>query len=75
MVYKIRSRVTDLQHKTRAVSGRKHPTIENEVIIEREDIGWFVTFENSHESLFMGMEEPKDLQPDTEVDIIIRPRR
>ena len=74
MRYKIHAKVKALEFKTRAVRAEKHPTIENEVIWYREDIGWFVTFENSHESLYVGQMEPTDLKPGTEVDIIICPK-
>jgi hypothetical protein len=74
MTYKIKTTVKALEHKSRAVSANKHPTEPNEVIWVRENIGWFVTFDRSHESLFVGWEEPLDLKPGTEVDIIIRPR-
>jgi hypothetical protein len=73
MIYRIPAKVKSLEQKSRAVSAHKHPTIEHEIVWVRETIGWFVTFERSHESLFVGTEEPTDLKAGTEVDIIIVP--
>jgi len=73
MIYRIESMVEKLEHKTRALRAFMDPDNANEVIWEREDIGWFVTFEGSHESLFVGFTEPKDLQPGTKVNILIYP--
>lgn len=74
-MYTISSVVKALEHKRkalRAIANRTDP--HNPVVnYEYEDIGWFVTFENSHESLFVGMEEPPDLKPGTRVLIQIRP--
>lgn len=74
MPYRIPAVVKSLQLKTKAVSATKHPTEEHNIIWVRETIGWFVTFENSHESLFVGTVEPKDLKPGARVDIVLYPR-
>lgn len=74
MAYKIRTTVQTLELKTRALGAHKHPTIPDEVVWQRETIGWFVRFHDSWESLFVGFDKPLDLDPGTEVDIIIQPR-
>lgn len=68
MTYKIPAVVKALELKTRAVS------IARDGKVTRETIGWFVTFERSHEALFVGHDKPTDLDPGTEVEIIISPQ-
>lgn len=74
LVYKIHTKVKDLEFKKRALrvtADRTDP--ENPVLKwEYEDIGWFVQFDGSYEALFMGKTEPIDLKPGTEVEILIR---
>lgn len=75
MEYRIRTKVKTLEFKKRAVKVTVDKTDpENpEITWWYEDIGFFVRFEGSHEALFVGVVEPKDLQTGAEVDIIIRP--
>jgi hypothetical protein len=77
MIYKIRTRVKSLEFKKRAVKANADKTDPDnpKVIWEYEDLGWFVTFENSHESLFLGIEEPTDMKVDTKVTILILPEK
>jgi len=74
MNYRIHTKVKALEQKRRALRAwTDHTDPENPVVkYEYEDIGWFVTFENSHESLFVGMDKPLDLEPGAKVDIIIQ---
>jgi hypothetical protein len=73
MSYVIKSRVVSLEKKKRALSARK--ISDTEVHWEYEDTGWFVRFEGSWEALFVGMDRPMDLEPGTEVEIVIRAAR
>lgn len=60
--YLIDTSVVKLEKKSRArsavITGKDPNTGKNIYEIEREDIGWFVLLENSHEWLFLGFEEP-----------------
>ena len=71
--FRIHTKVQNLEFKTRAVRAYKPDPNKTDVTVEREDIGWFVCFENSYESLFVGKEKPANLDPGTEVDIILVP--
>lgn len=71
-MYKIRTKVQDLEEKTRVVRADKN-TVTGEVTFTSESIGWFVHFEGSRESLFVGIERPTDLDVGTEVFITIIP--
>lgn len=61
--YKIKTKVVALEEKTHIVGtystgvkdGNGKLIYENKV----ETLGWFVTFEGSWESLFLGMEKPE----------------
>lgn len=61
--YVIDATVVKLEKKTRAkqmvVIGSDPETGKNIYEIEREDIGWFVLLQHSHEWLFLGFQEPK----------------
>ncbi len=73
MSYLIRTRVKNLELKKTTTGSRKNPKTD-EITSTVVSLGWFVLFEGSYESLFVGNDEPKDLTPGTEVDIIIRPK-
>lgn len=45
------------------------------VFVTTRNMGWFVLFEGSHEWLFVGYEKPVGLDPGTEIDIKLAPRR
>ena len=70
MPYRIPAKVKFLELKNKVVHSKKEPTTDR-IISTVITLGWFVNFEGSHESLFVGVDEPKDLKPGTEVDIII----
>jgi hypothetical protein len=76
MRFRITTRVKALEFKKKALRSWADRTDPENVVVqyEYEDLGWFVTFEDSHESLFVGKTEPPDLQVGTVVDIIIVPR-
>jgi hypothetical protein len=74
MAYRIRTRVKSLEEKSKLMGGHKNPDT-GMVSIYTEKVGWFVHLEGSYESLFVGKEKPTDLEPGTEVDIIIWPHR
>jgi hypothetical protein len=71
MVYKIPTKVIRLEQKSRVTRGF---VVEGEAKCFREDLGWFVHFEGSYESLFIGKDRPNDLEPGTHVEIVIRPK-
>jgi len=73
MTIRIPTRVVKLEEKQIITHGKKDAT--GTAVLTSQKIGWFVNFEGSYESLFVGSEKPKDLEPGTEVDIIIRPRK
>ena len=75
-VYKIITTVKDLEFKKRALKVTADRTVPEKPIFHwtYEDMGWFVNFDGSYESLFVGRDRPMDLEPGTEVEILIRPR-
>ena len=77
IMYRIKTKVQNLEHKRRAARSWIDKTDPDNPVVcyDYEDMGWFVTFANSHESLFVGMEEPLDLTVGTEVTILIAPSR
>lgn len=76
MKYLIDTSVVKLEKKSRArnaiITG-KDADGKNIYEIEREDIGWFVLLENSHEWLFLGFDEPA-LKVGQSVTIRIEPK-
>jgi hypothetical protein len=76
MTYRIPTRVVKLENKHKHVGSEVEIKDDKTVtMVTTIDIGWFVLFEGSQESLYVGMEEPLDLQPGTEVDIVIEPKK
>jgi hypothetical protein len=73
MTYRIQTRVKNLEQKKITTSSKKDPN-SDKILSTVAFLGWFVLFEGSYESLFVGHDEPKDLTPGTEVDIIIKPK-
>jgi hypothetical protein len=73
MNIRIPTRVLKLEEKKRTLTGRKKE--DGEVIFTHQTLGWFVRFEGSDESLFIGFEKPEDLAEGTEVDILIIPKK
>lgn len=65
--YRIKTRVSRVEEKIITLSTHKHG---EETITEKASAGWFVNFEGSWESLFLGKEKP-NLQPGQHVNIII----
>lgn len=83
VIYRIPTKVKHLELKKRIVRAnvdRSKPIDPDKpmptagAIVETENLGWYVHFEGSYESLCVGMEEPLNLKPGTEVDIMIVPR-
>ena len=77
IIYKIPTRVKHLELKKRIVKAdfvdRAKP--DSVVNTEMKELGWYVHFEGSYESLCVGPDKPVNLEPGTEVDILIVPRR
>jgi predicted RNA-binding protein (virulence factor B family) len=75
-VYRIKAKVEHLEQKKITLATYKDVKSEDPkaTIQQTKSAGWFVHFEGSYESLFMGDERPVDLEPGTEVDILIIPR-
>lgn len=63
--------VADIGEKKRTLSVRKKG---DDVVVEEENLGWFVRFEGSWESLFWGKEEPKGLKVGQIIDTYFVPR-
>lgn len=61
-----RTPVVSVEKKRRALRARKIGTKDaegkDEIVVEYEDLGWFVHLHGSWESLFIGHDEP-DLKP------------
>jgi hypothetical protein len=83
IIYKIPTRVKNLELKKRIVMSnidRSKPLDPDKPVptasadATTEIIGWYVHFEGSYESLFVGDEKPDNLSPGTEVDILIIPK-
>ena len=76
-MYRIQTRVKALERKHRTVrtwvdnTDPEKPEIKSQC----EDMGWFITFDNSHESLFVGYAQPIDLKVGQAVDVYIVPKR
>jgi len=72
MQIRIPTRVISLIEKKRIVEGTKDE--EGNALLTSQTLGWFVHFEGSYESLFVGHQKPTGLDPGTEVDILIIPK-
>lgn len=72
MNIRIPTKVMKLEERKRVISGKK---VGDDAVLTSQTIGWFVHFEGSYESLFVGYEKPVGLDPGTEVDILIVPRQ
>jgi hypothetical protein len=70
MTYIIPTRITRIEAKRRVLRGRM---VNGQAVLDYEDLGWFVSFEGSHESLCLGPEPPK-LTVGQEVNLRIEPR-
>jgi hypothetical protein len=57
MNYVIRAKVIKVERKSRALRAIMNKETK-EAVVEREDLGWFVRFEGSHEGLYLGHDEP-----------------
>lgn len=66
--YIIHTKVRQVGERHRIVS------VSKDGIEQKEKLGWFVCFENSWESNFIGNEKP-ELEVGQEVEIVIRPRK
>jgi hypothetical protein len=73
MPYRIRTKVRHIELKEKRLSSRKDPHSDN-VIVEIVPLGWFVHFEGSYESIYVGREKPADLNVGMQVDILIIPQ-
>jgi len=73
MIYRIPTRVVKIEEKEYVLAGRKDE--KGEPVFTKKTLGWFVHFEGSYESLFVGYEKPIDLDLGSEVDILIVPRK
>lgn len=74
--YVIPAKIAKIEQKSEAVAAVPNGKNEQGKIIyniERQDLGWFILMEGSHEYLFLGKEKP-DLQVGQEVTIRIEPR-
>jgi hypothetical protein len=72
-VIRIQTRVKGIIEKEIVKGGKKDEN--DKAILTYQKLGWFVHFEGSYESLYVGDEKPESLNPGTEVDILIIPRK
>lgn len=73
----IPTKITALTEKIELVRMNKvrQPDGSDKYEPEQRSLGWYVSFQGSYESLFLGFEHPgPEWQKGREVDIIIRPR-
>ena len=70
MTYVIETRVVRLEEKSRVAGAKK---VGDDVVVERETLGWFVLLEGSHEMLYLGRDQPSDLVVGQKVRIRIEP--
>jgi hypothetical protein len=70
MIYTIPTRIARIEAKRRILRGRM---VDGQALLDYEDLGWFVSFEGSHESLCLGPELPS-LTVGQEVNLRIEPR-
>ena len=71
---RIPTKVKHLELKKRTVMTRKD-TASDKIIAEIAPLGWFVHFEGSYESIYVGEERPRGLEVGDEVDILIVSRK
>lgn len=62
--------VKALELKKERISSNLDKTTGNVMEIT-VDLGWFVTFHGSHESLFVGKEKPTDMDPGNPAVIVV----
>lgn len=65
--YAIYTQVVSVTQEEYAVRGR---IVNGEAIVEKQDLGWYVLFEGSHEKLFLGWDRP-ELSAGDKVKILI----
>jgi hypothetical protein len=56
-VYTLYANVARVERKTEVTSGHKAPN--GEAVLTTRELGWFVQFVDSRESLYFGQEEPQ----------------
>lgn len=75
IVYRIPTKVIRVEEKKRITKAWMDETKTPPVAMqETENLGWYVHFAGSFESLCVGPEKPLDLAEGAEVDILITPR-
>lgn len=67
--YLFRSHVKSIERMSRVVRAY---TRDGKTELEREDLGWFILLEGSHEKLYIGSDEEPTLKPGDEVVVVIR---
>jgi hypothetical protein len=65
--YAIYTRVVSVTREEYAVRGR---IVDGQAIVDKQDLGWCVLFEGSHEKLFLGWDKP-NLAAGDKVKILI----
>lgn len=65
MRYKVKTKIAGLEFKKRIVGFHQTGEIDQQgkpiYLSEEEGLGWYVTFEGSRESLFIGWEKPEGI--------------
>jgi hypothetical protein len=78
-VRKYTTRIKDISKRTKAMGavkvgetismhGIKSPVWE----VQREDLGWFILMEGSHEMIYVGKDKPNDLKIGQEIEVTIK---
>lgn len=70
MTYVIKTRVIKVEEKTRVLRARKSG---DDIITDRESLGWFILIDGSREALYIGMDKPTDLVDGQSIVIRIEP--
>lgn len=76
-IVRIPTRVKNLELKKKTLSTEVKDRGKPDAVIKATvvSVGWFVHFDGSYESLFVGDEKPRGLEIGDEVDILIVPRK
>jgi hypothetical protein len=58
-LFKFKTKILKIEHVEHTIRAYQDPNDPHNPIVEKEDLGWFILFEGSHEMIHMGMECPE----------------
>jgi hypothetical protein len=58
-LYRFQTKILKVEHIEHTVRAYQDPNDSHNPIVEKEDRGWFILFEGSHEMIYVGMECPE----------------